>query len=288
MVMLFIVGGGLFGSLAAAYARTKGIEAIVFDPGREGAASPAAAGLFQDKWAGRKLRPHFDYALPLLQRLYDIQHLSLTRDDGGAESLLFVPPSTILEAQPIRQEVASVGDGWLEVEGRRDEGWVYIAAGIWSRQFLPSLEVYGKGGAAFVFAGERPGRMRQAAAGRQCLAFVRDRGTTYFSDGTAERDYTPDHERLSLSRAAELGLTEPSGRIWGNRPYTPHGPFFQRIASRTWLATGGRKMGTILVLCLHGDWWKKNCEESPLAQALELEEFLTLRRDGPEYNEDTM
>ena len=46
----------LFGSLAAAYARHKGIEAIVFDAGLEGAASPAAAGLFQEKWAGKKFR----------------------------------------------------------------------------------------------------------------------------------------------------------------------------------------------------------------------------------------
>jgi hypothetical protein len=246
MPTLFIVGGGLFGSLAASHARGKGIEAVVFDLGRAGAASPAAAGLFQEKWAGRKLRPHFQYALPVLERLYHIQHLSLTRDDGGTESLLFVPPSAILERQPVRKPVTSAGDGWVEVEGQRYEGWVYIAAGIWCGQFLPSLEVYGKSGAAFIFSGERPGRIHQGAEGRQCIAFVRDQGTTYFSDGTAERDYSENHDRQSLSRAAELGLTEPRERLWGNRPYTPRGPFFQKIAPRTWLATGGRKMGTIL------------------------------------------
>ncbi|MHB1425903.1 MAG: FAD-dependent oxidoreductase [Gemmataceae bacterium] len=246
MTTLFIVGGGLFGSLAAAYARNKGIETVVFDPGRAGAASPAAAGLFQEKWAARKLRPHYSYALAVLERLHDIQNLSLKRDDGETESLLFIPPSAILEPQPIRQEASFVGDGWLEAEGRRYEGWVYIAAGIWSGRFLPSLEVQGKGGAAFVFAGERPGRIRQDPEGRQCIAFTRERGTTYFSDGTAERVYTGEHEHQSLSRAAEMGLTEPLERLWGNRPYTPRGPFFQQIASRTWLATGGRKMGTIL------------------------------------------
>ena len=245
MSTLFIVGGGLFGSLAAVYARRKGIEAVVFDCGREGSASYAAAGLFTERWTGRKLHAHYLYALPLLEQLYPIQSILLSHD-GPTESFLFVPPSAILEAAPIREQVTSVGDGWLEAAGQRYEGWVYIAAGIWSGQFLPGLEVHGKAGAAFLFAGEREGRIRQTAAGRQCLAFVRDRGTTYFGDGTAERMYTEEHDRQSLSRAAEMGLSEPIARLWGQRPYSPRGPVFQRIAARTWLATGGRKMGTIL------------------------------------------
>jgi hypothetical protein len=240
------VGGGLFGSLAAAYARRKGIEAVVFDSASPGAASPAAAGLFQEKWAARKLRTHYHHALPLLERLANIQSLSLKHDDGSAESLLFIPPSALLEPNPIRQQVTAVGDGWLEAAGRRYQGCVYIAAGIWSGWFLPELEVHGKAGAAFVFAGERAGRIRQAEARRQCIAFVRERGTTYFSDGTAEPVYTEEHDRLSLGRAAEMGLSEPIQRLWGCRPYTPSGPFFQKIAARTWLGTGGRKMGTIL------------------------------------------
>ncbi len=187
MSTLFIVGGGLFGSLAAAYARSKGIEAIVFDCGRPGVASPAAAGLFQEKWAARKLRPHYHHALPILDRLFSIRQVSLKHDNGSNEALLFIPPSAILEPQPIRHEVTSVGDGWLEAGGKHYEGWVYVAAGIWSGHFLPGLEVFGKAGAAFLFAGEREGRIRQAAANRQCLAFVRDPGTTYFGDGTAER-----------------------------------------------------------------------------------------------------
>ncbi len=245
MPVLLIVGGGLFGSLAAAYARRKGIEAVVFDSCRPGAASRAAAGLFQENWAGRKLRGHYHHALPLLECLYPIRSIFLTRDDGSKETLLFVPPSAILEPTPIRQQVTSVGDGWLEAGGQRHEGWVYVAAGIWSGQFLTGLEVHSKTGAAFVFPGEREGRIHQAE-GRQSLAFVRDGGTTYFNDGTAERLYTEEHDRQSLSRAAEMGLTEPSERLWGHRPYTSHGPFFQQIASRTWLASGGRKMGTIL------------------------------------------
>jgi glycine/D-amino acid oxidase-like deaminating enzyme len=247
MPTLLVVGAGLFGSQVAAYARSKGIETLVFDPALPGAASPASAGLFQENWAGKKLRDHYHRALPLLDRLYGIRSVSLTHDDGRKESLLFVPPTAILESAPVRQPVDVVGDGWLESAGRRYEGWVYVAAGVWCEQFLPGLGVYGKTGVSFVFPGEREGRIRSLVPSGQALAFVRDPGTTYFSDGTAERDYTEAHERQTLARAAALGLTGPPVcRHQGCRPYTPGGPVFRKLGNRTWLATGGRKMGTIL------------------------------------------
>src|SRR5262249_27316473 len=163
----------------AAYARRRGIEAVVFDPGLEGAASPAAAGLFTAKWVGGKLREHYLHALPLLDQLYGIRHVPLRHDDGRIETFQFIRPSAIREPAPVRQRVTSVGAGWLEAEGRRHEGWVYVAAGVWCEQFLPGLGVYGKAGAAFAFSGEREGRIRPLAPGRQAVAFVRDRGTTH-------------------------------------------------------------------------------------------------------------
>ena len=41
-------------------------------------------------------------------------------------------------------------------------------------------------------------------------------------------------------------LGAPVQTFWGRRPYVPGGPVFKKIGNRTWLATGGRKMGTIL------------------------------------------
>lgn len=247
MPQLLVVGGGLFGSQAAAYARRKGIEATIFDPNLPGAASPAAAGLFKEAWAGQKWRDHFQRALVLLDELYGIRHVNLTHADGSGEELLFVSPTAILDPAPVRQAVTAVGDGWLEAAGLRYEGWVYIAAGVWCQQFAADVEVVGKAGSSFVFSGERAGSIRPIAHGRQAIAFVRDAGTTHFSDGTAERDHTPEHDRQTLERAAALGLADaPVQRLWGRRPYTSGGPIFRRIANRTWLATGGRKMGTIL------------------------------------------
>jgi glycine/D-amino acid oxidase-like deaminating enzyme len=247
MPTLLVVGAGLFGSQAAAYARSKGIEALLFDPALPGAASPAAAGLFREDWAGKKLHQHFRNALPVLERLYAIGQVSLTDDDGSKQSFLFVPPSAILEPHPIAETVTAVGDGWLEAGGRVYQGCIYVAAGIWCPQFLPALAVYGKAGSAFLFRGEREGHIRQVGRGHQAVAFVRDPGSTYFSDGTAERQYTGEHDQATLVRAAAMGLTdEPHRRHWGCRPYTPGGPAFVQVASRTWLATGGRKMGTIL------------------------------------------
>jgi glycine/D-amino acid oxidase-like deaminating enzyme len=247
MAQLLVVGGGLFGSQAAEYARSKGIETTIFDPNLPGAASPAAAGLFKQAWAGHRWHDHFQRALVLLDQLYGTRHVHLIGADGNSEELLFVPPAAILDPAPVRLAVTAVGDGWLEAGGCRHEGWVYVAAGVWCAQFDPTIEVYGKAGSSFVFDGERPGQIRQIAHGRQAIAFVRDPGTTHFSDGTAEREHTAEHDRQSLERAAALGLTNtPMQRLWGRRPYTPRGPVFRRVANRTWLATGGRKMGTIL------------------------------------------
>ena len=247
MSRLLIVGGGLFGSQAAALARRHGIEAVVFDPGLSGAASPAAAGLFKEAWAGKKLRPHFERAVPILDQLYGIRHIQLAHDDGQTDTFLFVPPTAILEPNPIRERVTAVGDGWLEAAGARHEGWIYIAAGIWCDEFHAGIGVYGKAGASFVFSGERDGRIHAIAYGKQAIAFVRDKGTTFFSDGTAERNYLPEYDCQTLDRADAMGLTDlPIKKLWGHRPYTPGGPVFLRIGNRTWLATGGRKMGTIL------------------------------------------
>ncbi len=247
MSTLLVVGGGLFGSQAAAYARAKGWNALVFDPGLPNSASPAAAGLFKEKWAGHKWRTHYERALPFLSALYGIQSVQLAQDDGGNETFQFVPPSKILEPEPIRQLVTVAGDGWLEAGGQRYDGYVYVAAGVWSAAFHPGLDVKSKAGSSFIFAGERPGRIREVARGRQAISFVRDPGTTFFSDGTAEQDYTDNLDKETLERGRGLGLTSPPIlRHHGLRPYTPGGPFFQRIGNRTWLATGGRKLGTIL------------------------------------------
>jgi hypothetical protein len=246
MPTLLVVGAGLFGSLAAGWARHRGLEVEVFDPGLPGAASPAAAGLFKEDWAGGRLREHYLRALPVLERLYGVGTVSLRRDDGVAEPFLFVPPRLVLEPHPARAEVTAVGDGWVETAGGRREGWVYVAAGVWCERFFPGLGVHGRAGSAYLFAGERPGRTRALGPRRQAHAFVRDPGTTYFSDGTAERLHAPAHDDQTLGRAADMGLVAPVTRLHGARPYAPGGVVFRKLGSRLWLATGGRKMGTIL------------------------------------------
>lgn len=246
MPRLLVVGGGLFGSQAAAYARSKGIEALVFDPALPEAASPVSAGMFAAHWVhGKFLRHHF-HALPLLEKLYGIRTLNLAREDGRFTEVLYVPPALVLEAAPVQKLVTTIGDGWLEAGGTRYEGWVYVAAGVWCDRFLADLDIHARIGASYIFQGESPPRMYQLGPNRRVLAFVRDPGTTWFSDETSELEFTPEHERQSLERAVAIGLTGTPQICRGRRPYVPGGPVFRRLGNRTWLATGGRKLGTVM------------------------------------------
>src|SRR5688572_22300982 len=102
MSTLLIVGGGLFGSPAAALARQRGWNVRVFDAALPGAASPAAAGLFREEWAGKKLQEHFRPALEVLERLYGVARVELTDDAGQRTPYFFVSPLRILEAAPVR------------------------------------------------------------------------------------------------------------------------------------------------------------------------------------------
>src|SRR5262249_53365650 len=149
-----------------------------------------AAGLFKETWAGKKGAEHFRRAVSILDLLYGLRHVNLTDEQGNVEAFLCVPPSAIIERNPIRQAVTAVGDGWLEADGRRYEGWIYIAAGVWSATIVPGLKITGKAGTSFIFDGERAGRIQALSRGRQAIAFVRDPGGTFFSDGTAEMHYT--------------------------------------------------------------------------------------------------
>ena len=43
-----------------------------------------------------------------------------------------------------------------------------------------------------------------------------------------------------------MGLTGPVRRLWGCRPYAREGPLFRKVGNSLWVASGGRKMGTVL------------------------------------------
>jgi glycine/D-amino acid oxidase-like deaminating enzyme len=246
MPRLLVVGGGLFGSQAAAYARSKGIEALVFDPALPEAASPVSAGMFAAHWVHGKFLRYHHHAVPLLEQLYGIRTLKMARENGEHIEVMWVPPALVLEPAPVREMVTTIGDGWLEAAGIRYEGWVYIAAGVWCDRFLADLDIHARIGASYIFEGETPARSYQLGPNRRVLSFVRDPGTTWFSDETSELVFTEAQERESLGRAAAIGLTGTPQICRGRRPYVPGGPVFRRLGNRTWLATGGRKLGTVM------------------------------------------
>ena len=249
---LLIVGGGLFGSLAAKYARKKGINALVFDSSRPHRASPAAACTFCKEWAG-PFASYYDEGLAVLSELVEVSSIGFSISIGGEEgkrNFLRARPSDILETPQVAAPVDCVWDGGLEAGGKTYSGIVYVAAGIWTGSLLRDVKVEGRGGLALQYGGEISPRMKLWAPYRQAMAFPRDSGKTYFSDGTAHKEYDRRrhyYDEATIGRAEELfSLRDPTERLFGYRPYCEGGLVFERPSQRLFVGTGGRKLGTLI------------------------------------------
>jgi hypothetical protein len=245
---LIIVGGGLFGSLAARLAAEAGHQILLIDSLKPYRASPAAAGVWRDGWI-KKLGDEGREGVEVLRRLGVIRRLKLWSSKGPLDAS-FVPPSALLCPVSLNAEVASVEDGVVHTRDKGSfEGLVYVAAGIWTRHLVPQCPIVsGRYGAALLFRGGTVPRIETWAPYRQSLAFVRDAGSTYFSDGTAVVASSWGLQRIqeTAGRAAEMGLTRHVDILAGARPYAAGGPWFARVGRRTWAATGGEKSGTVL------------------------------------------
>ncbi len=260
--MLLIVGGGLFGSLAALWARHKGIEAIVFDSGKMGSASPAAMGIFRSDFFEDKHQPLYTSGLAVLETLGKVRSVSLRRYErandylflNNSESFLFARPGDILEQNADKRNVNAVGDGWITVNNpdgstSRYEGNVYVAAGIWVSQLLPPMLVVPRWGSAYAFAktaNDQESKIVSLPQSRHAISFERDEGLMHFVDGTSAEIHTRANQQATLHCASDMGLYNPV-MVWlGQKPYCQGGPVFDKLGSRLWVGTGGRQYGTVV------------------------------------------
>lgn len=253
MSSVIIVGAGLFGSIAAKVARAHGHDVTVIDDGRPNAGSDAAACLLKPSWAS-KLGRVWKEGMDVLNREYEVKTLAFRSGIGISINLQWVDPKTVLMPEDRSETVTKVEDGVVETNfGGRYEGIVLIATGVWANHLIPDLEsIASKVGAAIIYNYEiEEPRIWAYAPYKQAIAFVRDRGMTWFGDGTAILLKNWDESRITRTvlRGCHLELNQERVKryIVGQRPFTrsPYG-IFKQVSPKTWVVTGGGKNGTIL------------------------------------------
>jgi hypothetical protein len=256
---IIVVGGGLFGAIAAALARAEDYAVTVIDGCHQYAASKAAGCVLAPSWLSSLSSEQIAVAMRVLHRLYTVHDITFSTNlikDFHAQR---IDPGEILRPPDILTNVHKVGNGWVQLEdGVVLYGAVLVAAGIGCADLLDMPKIDGLWGASATFFGYTmtTPRLHLYAPYKQAIAFNLAPGKIWMGDGTALIESTWMKERsarleatiergtklLSLKSRSPVEINE------GARPYVEgyKAGFFQQVAPRTWVSTGGAKNGTVL------------------------------------------
>jgi len=248
-----IVGAGLFGSIAAELCERNGFEVIVIDSREPRAGSKPAACLLKPSWMSALSRAEIDQGLELLDALYGLRLIEFTVNRLKKAQVYHVNPGRILlpSNRIVRDKVVAVGDGWVETKGgERYEGFVLVAAGIWSELLVPMQKQRALAGIALYFKGTVKPSITVWAPYKQVVAFNIGPKRIWFGDGTSIQHKNFDEQerlRQSTERAKKyVSLTSPYNWVVGYRPAIPKQlGYFEQVYKRTWVSSGGAKNGTI-------------------------------------------
>lgn len=260
MTSVLIVGGGLFGSMAAIFAAKAGHDVTVFDDNRPFAGSKPAACLMKPGWMSG-LGDIGKEGLKIIDETFGLQTIQFDIGLGVKSDVFWVDPARIFaEARKVArwfpEKVHAVADdGFISVGDGYISGAVLVATGVWAGELIPGLpKIDALTGAAFTFEGVVPPSIRVWAPYKQLVAFEREKGTTWVGDGSAilAKNWTDAREEASFKRACNLlGRAKHTKLIKidvGYRPYVKghKAGYFAQLAPKLFVSTGGAKNGTVL------------------------------------------
>lgn len=252
-----VIGAGLYGSVIAAALRAADEEVLILDRGEPWGGSRPAACLFRAGWLTQLGAEVVKPALLLLDRLYGVEQLTFKAGPLPV-SVGWVPPQSILEESE-RANVTGIYaalNGWqvaVEGFGTRFAERVIVAAGIWTPELLPTVQVSGKLGVAFLWDGTLPqGRIAPWAPYKQLVAFERAPGEVWCGDGSVWKTMQPERISKAQERCARfvgdhVGLTAAPRLSYGWRPFCEDSAVGQprELQPGLWVATGGGKNGLV-------------------------------------------
>lgn len=256
---VIIVGGGLFGCVAAALAERAGHTCTVVDAGERYAASRASGCVLAPSWLSSLSTEQIDAGMEVLTSLYKVEPVKFRTHLGLHFNAARIDPDTILARDIVRSRVVGVSDGAVKLDnGQQLKGYILLATGIWTPDLVPSMpKVKALYGASVRFSARiAEPRLSVYAPYRQAVAFQLNSRQVWFGDGTALITSTWAKEEADRIAATQqrgydlLGLKERvAAKVYaGARPYVEghKAGYYVQLAPKLHVSTGGAKNGTIL------------------------------------------
>jgi hypothetical protein len=255
---VIIIGNGLFGSIAATLARSRGHHVTVVSNMAPLAASKASGCVLAPSWLSSLDGAQVEAGMNVLRALYTVHDVAFATQLGVSFKAQRVDPDAVIVKPDVLDDVERVGNGVVHLRaGAPLKGLVLVAAGIWSAELVNMPKVRGLYGASVRFQAHLPTpKIHVYAPYRQAVGFQLNKREVWFGDGTALIRKTWEAERegrqratlergrgiLGLPAAARYRVTE------GARPYVEghKAGYFERVSPQTWVSTGGAKNGTVL------------------------------------------
>lgn len=254
---IVVVGNGLFGSMAATFAREAGHTVTVVADARPYRASPASGCVLAPSWLSAVPKEDIANGMAALDAHYGLEPILFDTAVGGFKAHRVVTDKVLLKPDVV-DVVTEVGPGVVRTSSRALRGKVLVAAGIWCSELLRDLPAMrGLYGASLRVPGQlQHPRLSVYAPYRQAVAFNINRKEVWFGDGTAliEKTWMKEADarlQATRKRAAGLGIlhthTSYPKVLIGARPYMAgHMGYFAKVDKDLWVSTGGAKNGTLL------------------------------------------
>ena len=258
---VYIIGAGLFGSVARDLLLANGQKAFTIDCQKTDSASKAAGCLIKPSWLSC-LGSSYKDGMNTLDELYGLKQVPMqVFGKLKLDSIYHAPPDNILKGADIYGNVTEIDQdaGHLTLQdGRSYSGKILVAAGVWSKALLGDrfgpVKMEGQRGVSFLYRTHFPeAKLRMWAPYKQSVAFEINNGITWFGDGTSiiEDNWKIEYENRALDHALaldpSLSIDNYITRRSGLRPYvTGHSGYFKKVGNKCWVSTGGAKNGVVL------------------------------------------
>jgi glycine/D-amino acid oxidase-like deaminating enzyme len=252
-----VIGNGMFGSIAATLARSRGHNVTVVSNNEPMAASKASGCVLAPSWLGSLSAQQVKDGMDVLNQLYTVEDIVFTTNLLAKFKASRIDPDAMIVAPDVVSKVTKVNNGVVHLEnGTVLKGQVLVAAGVWCAELVDVPGIRGLYGASVRFQAHLPSpRIHVYAPYRQSVGFQLNKKEVWFGDGTALIRTTWEKERTArmaktLERGLQmLGVAGARHKVTeGVRPYVEghKAGYFAKVGVNTWVSTGGAKNGTVL------------------------------------------